>query len=352
MNKRITLILLLCSVASLNALAQISGNTVYDFLNLPSSARTAALGGTFIAVQDNDPNLGLQNPSLLNPSMSNSLSFNMASYFADVNYGYASYVKDYGKYGTFSGGVQFIRYGDFKQAEANGDITGSFTASENSINLGWGRQIDSTFSVGSTLKLINSTFQQYTSVGLAGDIAATYSIKPAGILFAAVVKNIGTQLSTYIPGDKIPLPFEIQFAISKKLKKAPLRFTITGQHLEKFDLNHGTPVDPLVGTSNNFGTAANAAPSYNTFDKIAGHIVVGAEILFSKNFHIRFGYNHLRRQELAIVDKSSTVGVSWGFGLRISKFQLSYGRATYHLAGASNVFSITTNLSDFYKRKN
>ena len=40
-------------------------------------------------------------------------------------------------------------------------------------------------------------------------------------------------------------------------------------------------------------------------------------------------------------------GFSWGFGIRISKFHLNYGRASYHLAGASNHFSITTDLSSF-----
>jgi hypothetical protein len=43
------------------------------------------------------------------------------------------------------------------------------------------------------------------------------------------------------------------------------------------------------------------------------------------------------------------VGFSYGFGIKISKFHLSYGRATYHLAGASNHFSISTNFSSFYK---
>ena len=45
------------------------------------------------------------------------------------------------------------------------------------------------------------------------------------------------------------------------------------------------------------------------------------------------------------------VGFSWGFGIKISKFHFSYGRATYHLAGGSNHFSLSTNLSDFYHKK-
>jgi hypothetical protein len=53
---------------------------------------------------------------------------------------------------------------------------------------------------------------------------------------------------------------------------------------------------------------------------------------------------------LGVESRMSTVGLSWGFGFRISKFHISYGRATYHLAGASNHFSISTNFSDFIRK--
>ena len=42
------------------------------------------------------------------------------------------------------------------------------------------------------------------------------------------------------------------------------------------------------------------------------------------------------------------VGYSWGFGLRISKFHLSYANSIYHVAGRTNHFTISTNLGDWY----
>ena len=65
---------------------------------------------------------------------------------------------------------------------------------------------------------------------------------------------------------------------------------------------------------------------------------------------LRFGYNYKRRQEMKIDTKTAMAGFSWGFGLKISKFHISYGRATYHLAGASNHFSISTNLNELNKK--
>ena len=50
---------------------------------------------------------------------------------------------------------------------------------------------------------------------------------------------------------------------------------------------------------------------------------------------------------------SDTVnGFSWGIGIRISKFHFSYARSAYHLAGSPNYITLTTNLSDFFVKKN
>jgi hypothetical protein len=118
------------------------------------------------------------------------------------------------------------------------------------------------------------------------------------------------------------------------------------------DLTYTKPVDPNANT-NFFGdnTASTDAGTNTTLDKVMRHVVLGAEVLLTKNFNLRIGYNYKRRQELQIEDKTGGVGFSWGFGLKINRFMISYGRATYHLAGASNLFSISSNLGEFAKKK-
>jgi hypothetical protein len=77
------------------------------------------------------------------------------------------------------------------------------------------------------------------------------------------------------------------------------------------------------------------------------HVILGSEFILSENFHLRFGYNFRRRAELRLEQKPATSGISWGLGLRISKFKLNYGRATYNQAGSTNHISMTVRLSDF-----
>ena len=86
-------------------------------------------------------------------------------------------------------------------------------------------------------------------------------------------------------------------------------------------------------------------------DKLMRHLVFGVEFLVGKNFHADLGYNYKRRQEMKVSARPGTVGFSWGFGFKVSKFHFAFGRASYHLAGGSNHFSLTTNLSEFYRKQ-
>ncbi|MGC9344429.1 MAG: hypothetical protein ACP5E3_17120 [Bacteroidales bacterium] len=99
-------------------------------------------------------------------------------------------------------------------------------------------------------------------------------------------------------------------------------------------------------------TAAGSQKLEDFADNLMRHIILGIEFMPFENFYASMGYNYLRRQELKINNKPGMVGFSWGFGFKISKFHFSYGRASYHLAGGSNHFSLSTNLSEFYKRSN
>ena len=344
MNFKLLLFTLFFSFC-IKSYSQIGGNNTYEFLNLPISARAAALGGNVLSIRDNDINLAVLNPSLLNKTMNNHLALSYINYFSDINLGYAGYSKTIDKLGSFNAGMQYINYGKFTRAEDNGEITGAFSAGEYALNLGWGRQLDSSFSIGSNFKTIYSTLEQYQSLGVAVDLAGTYFNERLKFGTTLLVKNIGTQIIAYRKGNKEPLPFEIQLGLSKQLEHAPFRFSMVLENLEKFDLTYrdttktGVNINPITGEE--------IHEKIGFFGKSLRHVVIGGEFLPSKNFNIRIGYNYQRRQELKLTTRGGISGFSWGFGFRISKFHISYSRATYHLAGASNHFTISTSLSSF-----
>ncbi len=331
--------------------AQIGGNSTYQFLNVPVSSRVGAMGGSALSIRDDDPNLTLNNPSLLTQPMSSSVTLTYLNYFADINYGYVSYIHDFKKWGTFSGGVNYIDYGKFLETDAGGNEFGNFTAGEYAFVLGWGKSIDSLFSIGANLKPIYSNLYEYHSFGLAMDLAATYYNPKSNIGASVVVRNIGSQLTTYVEGaEREPIPFEIQAGVSKKLKYVPIRLSIDLVQLQNWNLAYNDSTY-LTNTNKKLTDEEKAERNQTSiWSEAFRHVVVGTEIIPSKSFSVRFGLNIKRRAELGLDDRAGLAGLSWGLGFRIKKFYFSYGSARYHLAGSSNHFTVTTNIGDFYRK--
>ncbi|PCI93372.1 MAG: hypothetical protein COB15_16575 [Flavobacteriales bacterium] len=349
MKKIIVVFLVLIS---LGANAQIGGTNTYEFLNIPISARVAALGGSVIAVHDNDPTLSFTNPSLLNKEMNGMLTFSYLNYFADINHGFFSYVKDFKKAGTFSLGMKYLNGGTVLETDEGGNEFGNFSmASEYAFVIGWGKNIDSSFSVGANLKPIYSNLFTYNSAGIAMDFSATYYNKQKGFTASMLVKNVGAQLSPYVEGrDKEPIPFEIQAGISQKLKHVPFRLSVDLVQLQNWNLAYN---DSVVATNNNSNLTDEDKAERNKTSFLSEtfrHMVFGGEFVPSKSFMIRFGFSYKRRAELAHDVAPGLIGLSWGLGFRIKKFHISYGSAKYHLAGPSNHFTVTTNLSEYYRK--
>jgi len=331
--------------------AQIGGNSTYQFLNVPVSSRVSAMGGSALSIRDDDPNLTLNNPSLLTQPMSSSVTLTYLNYFADINYGYVSYIHDFKKWGTFSGGLNYIDYGKFLETDAGGNEFGNFTAGEYAFVLGWGKSIDSLFSIGVNLKPIYSNLYEYHSFGLAMDLAATYYNPKSNIGASVVVRNIGSQLTTYVEGaEREPIPFEIQAGVSKKLKYVPIRLSIDLVQLQNWNLAYNDSTY-LTNTNKKLTDEEKAERNQTSiWSEAFRHVVVGTEIIPSKSFSVRFGLNIKRRAELGLDDRAGLAGLSWGLGFRIKKFYFSYGSARYHLAGSSNHFTVTTNIGDFYRK--
>lgn len=335
--------------SSLLTKSQIGGSSTYSFLNLPLAARQSALGGNVVSIKDFDLNMAINNPSLLNREMDKQITFNYVSYLAGIKYGYTAFSKSIDKIGSFSAGIQFVDYGNFDLTDEFANVNGTFSAGEYAFNLSGSRMIDSVFAVGVTLKSVYSSLETYKSFGIAADVGVSYFSPDKLTTIALVIRNGGKQLKTYTSGNDEPLPLEVEAGVTKRLAKAPLRLTLTLRHLQKWDLTYVTPeqlnaTDPITGE-------IKEPEKAKFFDKALRHVILSTEVLISKNFHLRFGYNFQRRKEYKIEERPALVGLSGGFGIKISKFHLSYARSSYHLAGGTNSFCISTYFNDFSRKK-
>ena len=349
-NMRRTIVLYLLSILSVSAFGQNGGKGIYQFLDLPISARVTALGGNLIAVKDNDLNVSLTNPSLLTDSMDNNIALSYINFFGGIKYGYAAYAKHFNKIGNFSAGIHYVDYGKFIRADEIGNTDGYFYSQDMSFNIAYERSIlDSNLTVGATLKTIYSHLDTYTSSGSVLDLGATYLRPKSNFAIAYVIKNLGEQWKSYVPGNKEKMPFEMQLGISKKPKHVPLRLSVVYENLQKWDLTY---VDPATATVDPLTGVAISQNKYKAFgDKLMRHIVVGGEFIITKNIFLRLGYNYRVRKEMLIPEKRGADGFSFGFGFRVYKFHFSYGRSMYHLAGSTNNISLSFDINSFCSKR-
>ncbi|MCB0561385.1 MAG: type IX secretion system protein PorQ [Phaeodactylibacter sp.] len=329
--------------------AQIGGLNTYEFLNLSPSARVSALGGNLITVRDDDANLALANPSLLNESMHQQLAFSHSFHVAGISHGYASYAHHFSKPGlTGHAGVQYVNYGSFDQTDELGQKLGTFKAAEYAINFGASKQVYDRLALGANLKAITSQLEGYSSFGLAADLAGVYFDTSSNFTATVVFRNIGTQLAAYQDGNPEPLPFEIQLGVSKRLRYLPFRFSIVYRHFNRWNILYD---DPNAEPSTLFFGEVNTERSKSSiwFDNFFRHFVFNGEFLFGKkdNFRLRFGYNHFMRKELSVDNFGSLAGFSFGAGIKVNRFRIDYGYSAFHLGGGLNHFGVSTNLQEF-----
>ena len=191
---------------------------------------------------------------------------------------------------------------------------------------------------------IYSVFERYNSWGIAVDAALLY-ISPGQLSAASlIVRNIGTQLTTYYSPDPEPLPFELLAGFSQKIRYAPFRLSLTLRNLQKFSLDLIQPddeTDPATGEKiydSNFKEFAS---------KGLDHLVAAVEFVPGEVISLRFGYNFRNRAELKLGTRNTASGLTFGLGLNLGNFVIDYALANYHVAGISHLLSLTSRLSDF-----
>jgi hypothetical protein len=324
----------------INIFSQVGGEEVYSFLNMPTSARQSALGGSVLTLTD-DVNQPMWNPASISQEIDQMLSLNYVNFLADINYVSASYAYTFNEhFGTLHTNLTYLNYGKFIAADENGAETGTFKAFDMAFSVGYGYQIPrSDFYLGANVKVINSVIEEYNSFGIATDFGIMYYSLYRPYKFALVVRNAGIQLKSYNQVQE-KLPLQIQAGMSYQLEHVPIRVYTTLDNLQKWKLAYPNPSDNIGDLGN--GEIIESKPTF--FDNTLRHFVFGAELFPDKGFTLRAGYNVQRAQELSINGVRTFGGLTFGFGLKVRKLKLNYAFSKYHPASDSHTFSLSLNL--------
>ncbi|WP_203295854.1 type IX secretion system protein PorQ [Luteirhabdus pelagi] len=333
-------ILYVFMVFTTGIIAQVGGRATYQFLNLVTSPRQAALGGKTVTNYDYDPTQAMFNPASINPEMDNQLSINYGNYIGDVNYGTASYAYLWDRRTqVLHTGITYINYGNFDGYDEQGNATNTFSGGEVALSFGHARNIAFTnFHVGANVKLISSKLEQYTSWGGALDIGVMYVYEDWDLHITGVARNIGTQFSPYHETYE-RLPFELIFGISQTLQNIPIRWHFTLENMQQWNVAFANPNRDETDLEGN-----TTSEKINFIDNAFRHMIVGIEIFPESGFNLRLGYNLRRGEELRIAEQRSFAGLSAGFSIRLNKVRLSYSYARYNFAASTSTFGLNINL--------
>ncbi|MEM6830809.1 MAG: type IX secretion system protein PorQ [Bacteroidota bacterium] len=311
---------------------QVGGSSGYQMANVVTNARTAALAGTSISINDGDISQFFENPAILDSVKKGSIFFTINPYFANVSSYTGAYAFEMKKLGVVAIGLNYLNFGSFDATDATGNLTGTFNANDYVLSLGKAHRLGPVV-LGINLKLAHSSIENFSSTSVIGDIGGTFDVSKNWTL-GMVFSNIGGVVSNYNELTKETIPFDVKVGTSFKPEYMPLKFTITTLNL----VNRN-----VVNESDGQGR------SNNQVDKVMRRVNFGVELLLSKNFQVLFGYNHKRKQELKLDEIGGGAGFSYGLMLGIKQFSVRFSRATYHAAGGTSFISVQTNLNDFKK---
>tara|TARA_B110000438_G_scaffold120196_1_gene117334 strand:+ start:8595 stop:9620 length:1026 start_codon:yes stop_codon:yes gene_type:complete len=335
-------LLVLCFFIT-NCIYCLDGNNSFSYINLDYSARSLAMGGNLISIYDNDISLAQTTPSLLNSKMHNELGFSFVDYFSDIKMVSFYYARTLENIGCFSFGIDANSYGEFNASNEIGDQNLSFTANDQVITFGFGRELNSKISLGVNLSLLNSNYESYNALALSSNISSTYFNQDNDFTATLLVKNIGKQIKSYT-SIREEIPLDIQFGLSKKLDHLPLTYSLVFHHLNKYNISNNYSLSSFTNNE----TGEMEIKDESIAKNILRHIIIGGELnLFKNNFFIQGGFNFQRRFDMTIRSFNGMVGFSYGVGFNVSKINFNYSRSAYHLSGKVNTFSISTNLSTF-----
>ena len=333
-NVRKLYLILLGVIITGNCVAQFGGRNSYEFLNVPSNARLAGLGGVNVSLADRDVNFFFSNPALVTDSLDGFASAGYTFYVGDIGQATFSYAHSFKQIGAVSFGVQHLSYGEIQGYDASGAEIGSYQSGETALVISKSHTV-SVFTLGINLKGIFSSIAGYRSSALLADIGGTFKHPKKDLTIGLVIKNFGVVLSEYSESSNTQLPFDVQAGVTFKPQHMPLRFSLAAYNLA------------YPGDAYNDGNDSENNPG--TLSKIMQHINFGAEVLLHKNVNVLLGYNVLKKTELKTDNQGG--GITFGASIRVKAFDIAFSRSGYSVSNAAYSFTLAANLNKMILKK-
>ena len=176
-----------------------AGTAAAEYLMIPLTARTAALGGTLtggLATASGVEAL-LANPAAVMTNTGTSAQFSRMEYVADIGVNFLGIAQRFGA-NNIALTAAFWDSGDIPEMVEetpvmNEDIT--FKATTAVVGLTLARQFTDRISAGFTVNALSETIDDMTGNAVSLDAGMTYVVAESGLRFGVSLKNFGTSMT-------------------------------------------------------------------------------------------------------------------------------------------------------------
>lgn len=312
----------MCVLLASEVTAQTNTSSIFRFLEVTPTARTAGLGGNHAGLYNADFSLMHINPAYMNSNNSGSVSASYINFLGDANMGFTSGTYNFDQIGTVGVGIRYIGYGEFDQLDENGNQLGSFNANDVALTTAYSLQIIDNVQAGAGLDFIHSSYSNFKSSAIALSGGVFYQNTASHFSAGLSVRNLGAQITTY-HGLREPLPVDISVGVTKKPEAFPFQLSLTLRQLNNWDMR-------IVGENERPGIIDNAFR----------HVLFGGEANLGENVSVRFGYDHYLHELTKTGRDFDFAGIAFGVGINIANMTIDFSRNSYSRIGGVTRLSL------------
>jgi hypothetical protein len=315
MLKRSCFVLTAFSFIFIIGIGELEASSAFNFLRYTSSARAAGIAGCFVSIP-NDPSALFFNPASVATVTEKPLSATFFKHILDINSGSISFITNYKDWGTFAASAVYTSYGSFDRADATGNITGDFSASDISFGISYANKLDTNLFWGATAKFIYETIDTYSSSAFAVDLGLLYLLPDNRTNIGVSILHSGFQISKF-ENTSESLPLDIRMGVSHRLEGLPLLVNLTFKSL--------------------------ADKQDNFFERFL-NFSIGGELYLGQYIQVRLGYDNEIRRLLTPDNNKKLSGFSGGLGIKLKEFNIDYAAQQVGLSALLHKFSINFNI--------
>lgn len=253
--KKINIVFILLVILSLSISAQEFKKTAtagFTFLEVPVTARYAALGEASVALSDLNSDGIFINPAALGfTNQTHAFSSSYASWFADIKHYGMSYSYNSGL-GVFAAGIVMMDFGSMPRTVAGGgqkvyNVIGTFNANSIAAAFGYSKMLTDRFSFGVVAKYVQEKIDIYKASNVLLDGGVLYYTGLGSLRIAASLQNFGTNAKFINDEFKMPIVFKLGAAAEVVgNKESDYRVTLITEASHPTDanerLNFGTEI--------------------------------------------------------------------------------------------------------------